>query len=74
VVVFAIAARSRDRAQEFAKKWGIQKVYGGQDGYQELLNDAEIDAVYIGVRMELSYRALTYIRASFPTGSIMNGP
>jgi len=47
VVVYAIAARSLERAQTFSKKHNIQKAYGS---YQELLDDPEIDAVYNPVR------------------------
>ncbi|KII96205.1 hypothetical protein PLICRDRAFT_241926 [Plicaturopsis crispa FD-325 SS-3] len=43
VVIHAIAARDLTRAQAFAKKHGIPKAYGG---YQELLDDPEIDVVY----------------------------
>jgi predicted dehydrogenase len=42
--VVAVGSRTLDRAQEFAKKYNILKVYGS---YDELLNDPEIDAVYI---------------------------
>ncbi|MFF1607395.1 Gfo/Idh/MocA family protein [Amycolatopsis sp. NPDC058278] len=43
VSVVAIAARSRDRAQAFATRHGIPRVYAG---YDELLADPDIDAVY----------------------------
>ncbi|EJD39255.1 NAD(P)-binding protein [Auricularia subglabra TFB-10046 SS5] len=43
VVVAAVAARSPARAQAFAKKHGIAKVF---NSYQELLDDPEIDAIY----------------------------
>lgn len=42
--VVAVASRTLERAQEFAKKHDISKAYGT---YEELLNDPEIDAVYI---------------------------
>jgi predicted dehydrogenase len=38
VVVFAVAARSKDRATVFAKKHGIPKVFGGATGYQGALS------------------------------------
>jgi len=44
VVVHAIAARDRKRAEEFAKKNGIPVVH---DSYQELLDDPEIDCVLV---------------------------
>jgi predicted dehydrogenase len=40
----AVAARSGDRAAEFAARFGIPKSYGS---YEELLADDEIDIVYI---------------------------
>jgi len=44
-VVGAVAARSLDSAQKFAKLHGIPRAYGS---YEELVKDAEIDVVYIG--------------------------
>jgi len=43
-VVAAVAARDRGRAEEFARKQGIPRVHGT---YGELIDDAELDAVYI---------------------------
>jgi predicted dehydrogenase len=43
-VVAAVASRSIDRAQAFAKEHGIDRAYGS---YERLVADAEIDAVYI---------------------------
>ncbi|KZT10863.1 NAD(P)-binding protein [Laetiporus sulphureus 93-53] len=54
-VVLAVAARSKERALEYSRTWNIPKVYGGPNGYQELLDDAEIDAVYIGLPNSLHY-------------------
>jgi predicted dehydrogenase len=42
----AIAARSRERANEIAKAFGIEQVY---DAYQDVVDDPEIDAIYIGL-------------------------
>lgn len=42
--VVAVASRSLANAQRFADELGIPKVFGS---YEELLNDSEIDAVYI---------------------------
>ncbi len=39
----AIAARDRSRAEEHATRWGIARVV---DSYQDLLSDAEVDAIY----------------------------
>src|SRR5207302_2948709 len=42
--VIAVAARDRDRARKFASKHGIPRVH---QGYDDLLADPDIDAVYI---------------------------
>jgi predicted dehydrogenase len=42
--VLAIASRSPTRAQAFAEKFGIERAYGS---YHELLDDADVEAVYI---------------------------
>uniref|UniRef100_A0A4W5R223 Trans-1,2-dihydrobenzene-1,2-diol dehydrogenase n=1 Tax=Hucho hucho TaxID=62062 RepID=A0A4W5R223_9TELE len=44
--IVAVAARSLERAQEFAKKHSISKAYGS---YEELASDPEIDMVYLRV-------------------------
>ena len=44
VRVEAVAARDRERAQRFARKHGLARVH---DDYAALLEDPEIDAVYI---------------------------
>ncbi|MFC0113644.1 Gfo/Idh/MocA family protein [Kibdelosporangium aridum] len=43
VEVAAVAARDTGKARQFAAKHGIRKVH---EGYQDLLDDPEIDAVY----------------------------
>ncbi|KZW00169.1 NAD(P)-binding protein [Exidia glandulosa HHB12029] len=43
VVIAAVAARNKTRAEKFAKQHGIEKVFGS---YQELLDDPSIDAIY----------------------------
>ena len=40
----AVAARSQDSARDFADQYNINRYYGG---YQRLLDDPEVDAVYI---------------------------
>lgn len=48
VEVIAIATRDKNHAIQYAKTWGISesKAYGG---YQALLDDPDVDAVYIGL-------------------------
>ena len=43
--VVACAARSLDKAEEFAKRFGIAKAYGG---YEALAQDPNVDVVYVG--------------------------
>ncbi|KAJ6484953.1 NAD(P)-binding protein [Mycena vulgaris] len=61
-VVYAVAARDQKRAAAYAKKHGIEKVYGGSNGYQELLDDPEVDVVYNplpnGLHFEWTMKAL----------------
>ncbi len=42
--LYAVGSRNLERAKEFAEKWGFEKAYGT---YEELLNDPEVDAVYV---------------------------
>lgn len=44
--LIAVASTNPERAKQFAKKYDIPKVYGN---YEDLLNDPEVDAVYISV-------------------------
>ncbi|KAF7327715.1 hypothetical protein MKEN_00351000 [Mycena kentingensis (nom. inval.)] len=59
VVVYGIAARSKDRATAYAKTHGIEKVYAS---YQEMLDDPAIDCVYNplpnGLHFEWTAKAL----------------
>ena len=41
----AVAARGRQKAEDFAKKFNIETVYEGYDG---LATDKNIDIIYIG--------------------------
>jgi len=43
-IAYAVASRSLEKAQEYAKANNLQKAYGS---YGELVDDPEIDAVYI---------------------------
>ena len=42
--LYAAASRDQERAQAFAAEFGFKKAYGS---YEEMVNDPEIDAVYI---------------------------
>lgn len=42
--IYAVASRSIEKANQFAKQYGAQKAYGN---YEEMFNDTELDVVYI---------------------------
>lgn len=42
----AVAARNKDRADDFAKRMGAQVAYGS---YEDLAEDKDVDIVYVGV-------------------------
>ena len=42
--VYAIASRSIEKAEAFAKKWNVPKSYGS---YEEMVSDPDVDLVYI---------------------------
>ena len=42
---YAIASRSKEKAEAFAEKWKIRKAYGS---YSELIADPSVDLVYVG--------------------------
>jgi xylose dehydrogenase (NAD/NADP) len=44
--LIAVASRDQRRAEEYARKWEIDRAYGS---YQALLEDAEVEAVYISL-------------------------
>lgn len=44
IEIYAIASRSIGKAEEFARKWDIEKAYGS---YEEMVSDPKIDLVYI---------------------------
>ena len=44
VKCYAVASRDMDRAQAFAKEFGVKRAYGS---YEEMMTDNRIDLVYI---------------------------
>jgi len=46
VELVAVASRTQDRADAYAREWGIERAYGS---YDALLGDPEIEAVYISL-------------------------
>lgn len=50
--VVAVASRNTERAQAFANKLGIPRAY---DSYEALLDDADIDAIYIALPNSLHF-------------------
>ncbi len=44
IELYAVASRSIERAEEFAKQWGFEKAYGS---YEEMLDDEAVDIVYV---------------------------
>lgn len=42
--VYAVASRNKERAEKFASENNVKKAYGS---YEEMINDEEIDAIYI---------------------------
>jgi predicted dehydrogenase len=59
VDLIAVASRDQARAEEYAREWEIERAYGS---YEALLQDADIEAVYISLpnslHCEWSIRAL----------------
>ncbi|KAI0775200.1 NAD-P-binding protein [Trametes elegans] len=62
VAVLAVSCRDETRGQAYARKHDIPKTYSGARAYLDLLDDPEIDAVYIplpvSLHFEWSMRAL----------------
>ncbi|KAA8898768.1 NAD binding oxidoreductase [Sphaerosporella brunnea] len=59
VLLYGVASREYNKARSYAKKYGFSKAYGS---YEELLNDADVDAVYIplpnGMHAEWAIKSL----------------
>ena len=50
--LYAVAGRSKEKAQAFQKEFGFEKAY---DSYDVLLSDPQVEAVYIPLPNELHY-------------------
>ena len=44
VQAWAVASRERERAEEFARTYGIERAYGS---YEELVEDPAVDLIYV---------------------------
>lgn len=53
IIPYGIAARDSDRANDFAQKYAFQKSFGS---YEEMLQDPEIDLVYIATPHSHHYK------------------
>lgn len=73
VVILAVAARDKAKAEKFAKKHGIHKVYSGKEGYAGQSYNPML--ITIPSRTQLSWTTPRSTRCTtrFRTGSIMNG-
>ncbi|KAL5513239.1 hypothetical protein ACEPAH_3637 [Sanghuangporus vaninii] len=62
VIVSAVAARDKGKAEAFAKIHGIPKAFSGVNGYQDMIDDPEINVVYNplpnGLHYEWTLKAL----------------
>lgn len=43
----AVSSRSQDSADDFAREFGAEKAYGGESGMQKLLEDPDVEVVYV---------------------------
>ena len=50
--MYAIAGRNKEKAKQFKEKYGFRKAYGS---YEELIEDPEIEAVYIPLLNTMHY-------------------
>ncbi|KAF8485634.1 hypothetical protein JB92DRAFT_2760613 [Gautieria morchelliformis] len=55
VVVAAVASRNSEKAIQYAKTHQIPKVYSGEECYQKLIEDPEIDVIYNPLPNSLHY-------------------
>ncbi|WP_195542630.1 Gfo/Idh/MocA family protein [Massiliimalia timonensis] len=54
-LLWAVAAREQERADSFAKEYGAKRAYGN---YLDLMNDPEIEIVYIGLTHNFHYEVV----------------
>lgn len=52
VCAYAVASRSLEKAEAFAREWHFQKAYGS---YEELAEDPEVDLIYIATPHAMHY-------------------
>lgn len=50
--IYAIASRNIEKGTAFAKEYGVTKAYGS---YEEMIDDPEVDIVYIGTPIQQHY-------------------
>ena len=55
-VRYAVGSRTLEKAQAFVDKYGYEKAYGS---YEEILNDPEVDLVYIATPIREHYANIT---------------
>ena len=53
VECYAVASRSQEKAERFAKEYGFKKAYGS---YEEMITDEEVELVYIATPHSHHYR------------------
>ena len=53
----AVGSRSQEKADAFASRWGIAKAHGS---YRELIDDPDVDLVYVGTPHSQQKRSLTW--------------
>ena len=52
VISYAVASRSQEKANDFAREWGFEKAYSP---YEALASDPEVDLIYIATPHSLHY-------------------